>query len=181
MINITTRLKNILLLLGFFIFVIIIIGDIYYINNNSHDNLHIENNTHYNIEDKTKIILTNFFCIDSIYIKYEYMDEQLYIDKTKISAYVVKNAFFDNQYLIYVSKTLKPYYEDIMICHELIHIYQFETNQLVVVNLINSIYLYNDDTLDLHNIPYLSRQFEIDAYNMEDSIYNELQILVKSD
>lgn len=183
MINISKKFRNILVLAGFITLLALLIGDIYY-GKNEHEfkkiskNIYIENNTDYDIEFKTKLILNSILHIDSVFIKYEYMDEPRFIDGHKVGAYVVKNKFFDNQYNISLSKTLKLYHVDIIIAHELIHVQQHESFDLEIISRNLGIYIYKGDTIDTYFVPYLSRGYEIDAYEREDSVYNKLHLLL---
>jgi hypothetical protein len=141
--------------------------------------VYVFNETKYDVEFKTKLIINKIFELDSIYIKYGYMIEPLYINGIEISAHVVKNPMFEKQYMVFMSKKLKPYHEDIVISHELQHINQFESNDLEILDVFMGIYRYKQDTLEFTLTNYSERPEEKEAYAMEDSIYNQLQILIK--
>lgn len=134
----------------------------------------IHNNTDYDIDLTSKVTLFNIFEHDSIYVKFEYMEEETFIEGNKLGAYVIKNPFFKNQYVIYMSKDIKIYQESIIIIHEMIHINQYETEKLIMLNPMYGLCAYDGDTISLMHTPYFERPFELDAYNTEDSIYNEV-------
>lgn len=184
MLDVTKKLKNILLVSGFIMLILLLIGDLYFLkkyfpNKNFSKNIYVLNDTKYDVELKTKIILNKIFKYDSMYVKYVYLNEELLFGNMKISAFIVKNPMFNNQYLIYMSKDIKSYHEDIIISHELLHLKQYENCDLELINPFIGLYKYFNDTLNLNYIPYNKRPFEIDAYNSEDTIYQQLQILLK--
>jgi len=181
MINVTKKIRNFLLASSVFILLIMAYASYFYEVKDKEipKTVYVIDETKYNVEFKTKLIINKMFEIDSVYIKYDYMIEPLYINNVEISAHVVKNPMFENQYIVFMSKKLKPYAIDIVLSHELQHVYQFESKDLEVINLYTGTYRYKEDTLVLGTIPYSDRPEEIDAYAKEDSIYNQLQILLK--
>lgn len=178
------RFRHMLALLGIFLLTFVIYLDLYYLKKSLRpkeipETVHIINETKYDVDFKTKLIINRIFGYDSIYIKYDYMIEPKFIDGNEVTAHVIKDPMFDNHYIIYMSKKIKKYNEDIVLSHELIHIDQYEKNDLEMINVFNWTFRYKDDTISLIMTPYNQRLFEIDAYNLEDSVYNQLQTLIK--
>ncbi len=128
----------------------------------------IINNTDYNIEQPTKIILNDILCRDSLAIKFEYMDEKY---RQKYSAFVIEDIFFKNQYIIYITPYLKGHKLGITLAHELIHVDQFESGNLKQYNLYKGIYIFNSDTINTNIVKYNDRPYEIDAMNREEELY----------
>ena len=184
MVKITKRFKNILLVIGFLLMLLLLFGDLFYlkktvVSKEIPETVYVINETEYDVSLKTKLIINKIFSHDSIYIKFDYMNEPLYIEGIEIAAHVVKNPMFENQYLVLMSKKVKPYHEDIILAHELTHVNQFEILDLEYINVFMGIYKYKDDTININEVSYKNRPDEIDAYTMEDSVFNELQILLK--
>lgn len=141
----------------------------------------VQNNTNYDIETTAKITIYNIFSIDSIFVKFDYMPTEIFIEGRKIGAYIFKNPFFDNQYVVFMSRDIKKYQKDIIIIHEMIHLNQYEIKELKFYDPIMGIFIYKEDTINMNTISYFDRPFEKDAYNMEDSIYNLMDsILINS-
>ena len=148
---INRKLKNVVLVLGVIGLLLIMYGNLFLLEKEIHNKeipktVYIQNNTNLDVELKTKLIVNRLFNIDSIFIKYEYMGTQEYINGEEVGAYIVKNPLFENQYVIYISKTLKPYHEDIILSHEMIHLYQYESCDLVFVNIYKGTMRFKEDT-----------------------------------
>lgn len=181
MINISKGLRNILVGAAFVLTIILIYADSLNpkVSKEIPKTVRVFNNTEYDVEFKTKLIINKILGHDSIFIKFDYMIEPVYINEIRVSAHVVKNPMFENQYMVYITKNLKPYHEDIVLSHELQHIHQFEISDLEILDVFMGSYRYKEDTLMFGLLPYKDRPEEIDAYAKEDSIYNQLQILLK--
>lgn len=183
MVNISRTFKNILLVLAIvFILVLAILNVKHSPEKRSKEipeTLVVINDTKYDVELESKLILNKIFDYDSLYVRITYMPEPAYIDNIALGAYIVKSPLFENQYVVYMSKDLKISQIDLVLSHELYHLDQYEKGDLEIINVFSGLYRYKQDTILLGLIPYYERPFEKDAYAIEDSIWNELQILLK--
>lgn len=129
------------------------------------------NNTEYNLEAPTKIILNNTFSHDSLVVKFEYMPDEF---THTHAAFVIADFFFENHYVVYMSKYLEGHRINMVLVHELIHIDQFESGDLQQHNFYTGIYIYKGDTINNDTLEHDERPFEIDAMNREEGVYYSL-------
>ncbi len=66
-------------------------------------------------------------------------------------------------YDIYLRKNLTIKEAEMAICHELIHIYQFETKSLIKKT--NGIVIWNGASYSYNDIPYEDREWEAEAFS----------------
>lgn len=85
-------------------------------------------------------------------------------------AYFYKLPFYEHSYLFQLVENIPYDSLKIVLCHEFIHISQLENNE---IQFYDSYALYKGDTIP-RSTPYEKRQFEIDAFNQQDSILNLL-------
>ena len=170
--KILDKIKTIL-----FIGVIILISFLISINNSitqkndpiySHESVIIINNTDYNLEPPIKLMLSDVLCIDSVSIKFEYMDD---INATKYAAFIIEDFFFKHHYVIFMSRHLNGSKLGVVLGHELVHLDQFETGDLIQLNFYTGIYIYKGDTINNNIIEHDDRPYEIDAMEREEETY----------
>ena len=86
-------------------------------------------------------------------------------------AYIEPNVGKDHSYLISVNPFLSSSYYLPTLMHELAHLRQFESKELIKLD--QSIYIYKGDTLNVSYIlPPTIRPFEKDAYNEQNDIFD---------
>ena len=74
-------------------------------------------------------------------------------------------------YSIYLRKSLTLEESKIAICHELIHIYQYETKSLIKKG--NGIVIWNGINYSYNDIPYEDREWEAEAFNKGMKLYKK--------
>lgn len=134
----------------------------------------IDNNTNYNINNFSKIIINKVLCIDTLLVHISYMPEEFEY-RGNLKAFVIKIDEFNYSYSIFLSRTLNKNIVERVISHEFAHIEQFEKKHLKQIDIHNGIYRYYGFIFDTKLIPYNFRPFEIDAFIREDEILIELQ------
>ena len=125
--------------------------------------INVENNTKFeNVEIISEIVLHKILYIDTINIIYYHMNKESGVDdEFKLYAFVDKNKFKENTYNIFLSKTIKQSMIKYVLIHELYHVYQYETKELILLNPTSVIY--KGDTLDFTLLDYDDRPHENDA------------------
>lgn len=92
----------------------------------------------------------------------------------KYSAFVVKTVV-PHSYVIFLSKSVRGQsHLRQVLSHEFAHIHQYETGQLVPIDIDNGIYVWEGDTIDFTSIEYNDRIFEKDAYLKEHVLRGSL-------
>jgi len=134
----------------------------------SSESITIINNTQYNLEPPVKLMLSDVLCIDSVSIKFEYMDD---VYAEKYGAFIVEDFFFKHHYAIFISRYLAGHKLGIVLGHELVHLDQFESGDLRQLNFYSGIYIYKGDTINNNIIEHDDRPQEIDAMEREESTY----------
>ena len=156
---------------------VILIGYFISINNSitkklkpeySQESIVLINNTQYNLEPPVKLMLSEVLCIDSVSIKFEYMDG---IYAEKYAAFIIEDFFFKHHYAIFLSRHLRGSKLGVVLAHELVHLDQFEKGDLQQLNFYTGMYIYKGDTIDTNIIEHDDRAFEIDALNREEETY----------
>ena len=88
----------------------------------------------------------------------------------ELEGYVSK---LEGGYIIHVAKGLTKKELITMLSHELIHIKQYESNELIVCK--DTIIWQGHDLTALTNSEYEFRPWEVDAFNKEESIQHQLK------
>ena len=134
----------------------------------STESIIIINETDYNLEEPIKLMLKDVLCLDSISIKIEYMPDKY---STEYAAFIVEDFFFKHHYAIFMSRYLKGHKIGLILAHELIHLEQFESGDLIQYNFYGGIFIYKGDTINTNLIEHDHRAYEMDAMNREEETY----------
>jgi hypothetical protein len=144
------------------------------------DSIKIANHTAQKRADTVAMIIANrIFRFDTIKIGIVYLQREFIDGETEFIGFVQKNPFKPHEYLIYLKKGLLPIPINKILSHEMIHIEQMETGDLIPIPLQPKM-VYKGDTIVFADVPYDKRPFEIDAYMRETGIKKSLnQLLYK--
>lgn len=94
--------------------------------------------------------------------------------KENYSAFVVAGPSL-HSYVIFLSSEVRSQSEiRRVLSHEFAHIQQYESGDLITIDIETGIYVWKGDTIDFTNIPYKDRGFEKEAYRAENAIRKEL-------
>lgn len=129
------------------------------------------------LEYLTNLILDKHFGYDSISIEYYYMPEEFEsppISPIILKGFVIKNYVKKNAYVIFVSKNLKHIEVPSFLCHELYHVYQYESKRLVSLDFFSLHVIYDGVEICAHDTPYFKRQYEIDAFKNEEVVFKSI-------
>lgn len=113
----------------------------------------------------------------NIIVNVQYMPSLPHFDiNYDLKSTIVKSN--QNNYTIYIDDDYytKKNYKKIII-HELIHVHQFYSGRLYKID--DDKYIYNDKLINISNVEYINRQFEIDAYNLDDDLLQIVEYLIK--
>jgi hypothetical protein len=171
----------VLVIIVIFITTIIIIN----INKEKHKNhftfpesVEVNNFTDYNdVDTLVMIVLNKIFNYDTISIKIYYMNADLNTDDIQIYAFIQKNPFRPHAYFIFLNKNISAPIDKIL-SHELIHLKQMESGELVQETTNYSIY--NRDTIYFSKVKYFDRPYEIEAFKNENAVLHKLNNLLYS-
>ena len=134
----------------------------------SEESIIIVNNTDYNLEPPVKLMLSEVLCIDSVSITFEYMQDEY---AERFAAYIIEDFFFKHHYAIFISKNLKGHKLGVTLGHELIHLKQFESGDLIQLSFSDGFYIYKGDTINTNYVAHDDRPYEIDALEKEEETY----------
>ena len=135
----------------------------------------VENVTDKDVDKIVKAIAHHVLAYDTIHIGLVYVPEQLEnVGDIKIRAFIQKNIFKNNTYLIFLAKDLRASEYKFVLSHEMAHLDQYERGDLIQVGLGLEEVVYMGDTINFYEIPYDKRPHEKDAYDEEDVIYQQL-------
>lgn len=129
-----------------------------------------------NIDMVLMILANKIFKYDSIHITVfpmfiDTLGNILYL------AYTQKFPFFNHNYVMFVNDKLPYEKMKLVLCHEMRHIYQLESKQLV--ETYNKKYtIYKNDTVFYDKVDYADRPFEKDAFEHQDEILKTLNTLI---
>lgn len=146
------------------------------INSNSS----VLNKTEYSYMDSIIYIGLNELGIDSVYVVIRQIDPNVQTNfdtSITLKAHIIGN---NNQYILWVDKMSRT--ESItVISHELIHLKQYYTNNLIIeddyIVWKNMAYTYDD----ISKIDYLHREWEIEAFKLERGLELKIRnILLKT-
>ena len=142
------------------------------------DTVVVQNATEfYEIDKVIKAISYHVLDYDTINIAVANMPPHMeQVGDIDVKAYVYKNIFQDDAYLIFISSNLKlSEYKKVM-AHEMAHIEQMVVGDLIQPKELGAPYVvYKGDTIKFHETPYDRRPHEIDANKRENHIYKELE------
>lgn len=134
----------------------------------------VKNSTRYDFDKITKLIVNKTFGYDTILVEYHYMPpnyESSPTDRWFLRGYIIKNIVYDNSYLIFVSRNLPDIDHMEFLCHELYHLYQFQSGRLIPLDLIGTKVEYDGVKIDGHMVPYELRPHENDAFSNQNKVF----------
>ena len=139
----------------------------------------IINMTKYNINNLMKVIICDVLKYDTLSVLITIMPEEMRSTEVlNYRAVMFKNQYMDNTYIIMLADNIKPSEMNEILLHEAAHIMQYQKEELIVHDFINSIYIYKGDTVDLKKISYQNREFEKDAYQIQEELHLKLNALI---
>jgi len=134
----------------------------------------INNTTKFNIDTTIMIVLHEIFKHDTVHIDIYYLTNNLMDNDYIIQAHIIKHYFIPHTYILYLNRYINNNELLYIIIHELIHLHQYETNSLIIVNDFNggNYYIYLGDKHKMSDVDYYNREYEQDAYNKTQEILN---------
>lgn len=122
------------------------------------------------------IILNKIMNIDTILIEIYPIKINIDTDDYIIDGFLIKDKFNKHNYDLFLKndvdfKTLK-----IIISHEMIHLTQYESNRLDIIN--NDIFIWDNSVISFSDIDYMDRPYEIEAFKNTNKIYKQLNDLL---
>lgn len=140
----------------------------------------VSNNTHYKSADTlAMVILNRMYSYDTMRINIYYMHGEMSAGGIDIAGYIQKSPFVPHTYNFFVMKTGLPVTMKSFLCHELIHLNQMEKGDLIET-LGSTKSVYKGDTINLLEVPYEARPYEIEAFSSAPSIKKKLNTLLYS-
>jgi len=137
----------------------------------------VTNNTSYKALDTiamvaiNKILLYNTINVDFYIMPLSYSTEDI-----QIIGFIRKNPFKLHTYMIFIEKETDVTSVITFISHELTHIKQMEEGRLI--ELSDTISVFNGDTINFHKVPYDERAYEIEAFANQGDIERMLNKLL---
>ena len=140
----------------------------------------IENNTIYPINDLLTTILSDLLEFDTLSVIIQPMPLSMQYRNSNYNtrAILYKNRYYEHAYLLLLATDIKPDEMERTLLHEAVHIVQYESGLLRIIDFENYIYVYNNDTIDPRIVDYKNRPYENDAFNIHDFMKNKLDSLL---
>lgn len=144
------------------------------------DTVVVENNTtQKNADTYSKIILNKIYEYDTIKLEIVYMTNDLSTDEIEVSGWIQQNPYEPHTYMIFMKKGALPMSVKKFLSHELIHVRQMETGDMIQIPN-EPMVVYKGDSIDFLHIPYKERPFEIEALRTENDVLKRLNRLLYS-
>jgi hypothetical protein len=138
---------------------------------------HIINNTKYNNVEYIVNFTLDYFNINDVIVivnNFDIVVNTTRIETNTIKATVIKNN--DNVYSIYIAPGMSNY--EIMLIHETIHLKQYYTGDLIILN--KNVVMYKNKKINLKTTQSDLRSFEIEARKIGKEIFNLLRQNIQS-
>ncbi len=141
--------------------------------------LKAQNNTDYELADTAALVISDkILNLDTIDIQIFYMSpiwSRENANGFKVYGYTTKHLYKPHNYLIFLNADIDSKLFRVL-AHEMIHIKQMETGNLISIN--DSICVFKNDTINLFNMECSKRPYEIEALNEETSVLIKLNKLL---
>lgn len=161
-------MKNIKYILLFLI--VLLISDVAYNDIKPHE-IQINNNTEFDAGYLSFLLAYEIFDIDTLELIIHYLPS----DDSGFYGLVSPLPFGEHRYLMLLNEDMDSIQLRETLSHEFIHINQHETGRL---ESFGNWFIWEGDTIKGNTVPYRDRPFEIEAYNNQDSILNELNKII---
>jgi hypothetical protein len=110
--------------------------------------------------------------LKDIEIVYNYVPDNMQKGNFEYYAIVQKIDFKDGYYQIFLNKDLSDKKLAVTLCHELVHIKQYEDGRLKTTK---TGYVWEGKEYKYANVPYERRGHEIEAMRLQRKIYKEIK------
>jgi hypothetical protein len=121
--------------------------------------------------------MNKILLLDTIKLNIYSMNRDWGNDEYEIAGYIQKNPYVEHEYNIYIKESKLSISLKELLSHELFHLQQMENSELIQLQDQSKI-IYKNDTINLINVPYMKRAYEIDAYDNDRLIEKKLNKLL---
>lgn len=138
----------------------------------------VNNHTDYRRADTlAMIVLNKIYVYDIMTVNIYYMNSDMGNDKFDVAGFIQKNPYKQHDYNIFIKKKTLPVSIKKFLSHELIHLNQMESGDLIQLQD-NTKIIYKGDTISFFDVPYDKRPYEIEALTKEDKILKKINKLL---
>jgi len=134
--------------------------------------------THKRADTLAMVILNKIYDYDTINLNIFYAPKHLSSNEYELIGFIQKNQFQPHSYNIFVKRGTLPVSIKSFLSHELIHLNQMETGELVQIDYVKIVH--KGDTIYFSDVPYEERLYEIEAFGKEGNISRQLNKLLYS-
>ncbi|MFW6310694.1 MAG: hypothetical protein ACOC1K_00500 [Nanoarchaeota archaeon] len=131
----------------------------------------VTNTTDYKLDTIIGVLSSHIFEYDTLSVKVYYMSINILYEDFHFKAFIQKNPFYDKEYFIFISRGLSDNELKKSLSHEFVHIDQMERGDLIISGL--KAY-WKGEEIDLNNVHYMDRGFEIEAHNKQKEVLRKL-------
>jgi len=143
------------------------------------DTVVVTNHTkHKNADTYSKIILNKIFEYDTITLNIYYASRDYGTEEYDVAGFIQKNPYVPHTYNVFVKKNGLPTSIKHFLSHELIHLRQMESGDLIPIDQYTQVY--KGDTISFLDTPYRERLFETEAINTQNDVLKQLNHLLYS-
>jgi len=138
--------------------------------------IEVVNGTNFDIDTTVLTIADKILNLDTVKIHIYYGTVTLEDDDGIIvNTFAQKNPF-PHSYTIFIGKNVNKAQINRILSHEMVHVKQYETGQLIPLE--DKKVKYKGKAIDLQQLEYKRRPFEIDAFNEQMKVHSMLNRIV---
>jgi hypothetical protein len=126
----------------------------------------------------SKVIVNKIFKYKNISISIFHMYKPVIAEEIEIKAYIVPVKSQKHKYLLFINENSNLFLLKKMLCHEFVHLDQYEKGDLIYDFDQNTHVIYKGQKIYYHLTSYSERPYEIDAFIREKEIYKQLNRLL---
>jgi hypothetical protein len=139
----------------------------------------VEDYTKFKVDTVLKVIVNKILNIDTITIKVYNLPEFLKnIDNIELKAFLMPNQFNKNEYFLYLNDKNLEQETTLILCHESVHLKQYEKGDLVFVSQTSDHIFYKGKKIVFKECEYNKRPYEIEAFSEQNKVFRKLKKLL---
>lgn len=136
----------------------------------------VHNYTSHPCDSSVLFILSDVFNYSNINLFIIETKSPMIVGDFNVHACIIKCGVSLNTYYIYFSPNISHKRFHFILCHELVHLYQYQENNLVQIS--DTKMKYNGEIINLLLTPYEERLYEIDAQNETYNLYKRIKCFI---
>ncbi|MFW5847334.1 MAG: hypothetical protein ACOCVF_00245 [bacterium] len=138
----------------------------------------VNNTTEFKIDTMLMVVTNKMFKYDTINIDVFYITTKLISNEFIIHAHIIKHYFMPHSYILYLNKNLNRTQIHEVVMHELIHLDQYESGDLIISED-GKFFIYKGKKIKMNSVSYYNRPYEKEAFANTQRLLNEYYSIIK--